>query len=443
MEKYFTPSSNYFYQSHKKEIEKYVNQNSNFINLVNINSRIPQDSFDNLVYIDPQKEILDYFNNQDMKYDTIVLTDIFELSSDIYNLLKKLIPLLSDDGKLILSSINPNWFFLVKIVESLRLKPQSNLKSYIRPNKIERILEAVNLRKIKSYNRLPVPLKLFGLGILINYFFNLVFPFLNFGIRNYLVYSKSSNNFKSNIFSKSILIPAKNEEGNLQELIERIPSFDAPYELIIICGESKDKTYEKSLQIQKEFKNLDIKVMKQTKNGKANAIWEGLSNCQHDLIAILDSDLSVDPETLTEFFEIIEYGNADFVNGTRLIYKMEDDAMRKLNKIGNWAFQFLISKLIDVKLSDSLCGTKVFRKKDIESIYKWQSNMYVKDPFCDFDLIFSAAYSSSKIVELPVHYRSRTYGATNISRFRDGWKLLFYFLNSYFLFKTDFSRTSK
>ena len=151
----------------------------------------------------------------------------------------------------------------------------------------------------------------------------------------------------------------------------------------------------------------------------------------------MDSDLSVDPETLDDFFNIIEKGNADFVNGTRLIYKMEDGAMQNLNKIGNKIFQFLISKLISVELTDSLCGTKVFKKTNIELIRNWQERMYFKDPFCDFDLIFSTAYASKRIVELPVHYRTRKYGNTNISRFRDGWKLIFYFLNSYLLFKTD------
>jgi len=250
-----------------------------------------------------------------------------------------------------------------------------------------------------------------------------------------------------NEYSKSIIIPAKNEEGNLEELVSRIPIFKSEYELIVVCGESKDQTYEKSLEIQQKYKHLNISVFKQSKNGKANAVWEGISKSNYDLIAILDSDLSVDPEKLIDFFEIVEFGNADFVNGTRLIYQMEDGSMQTLNKLGNRFFQFLISKLISIQLTDSLCGTKVFKKSNIEFLFKWQKLMLVNDPFCDFDLIFSSAYSGQRIAELPVHYRSRKYGTTNISRFRDGWRLLFYFLNSYLLFKTDYlpnkSKTSK
>ena len=120
------------------------------------------------------------------------------------------------------------------------------------------------------------------------------------------------------------------------------------------------------------------------------------------------------------------------------MYPMEDSAMRTLNKLGKRSFQFIISKLIGVNLSDTLCGTKVFKKSNLESLKKWQEKMKIVDPFCDFDLIFSTAYSGLKILEYPVHYRSRTYGTTNISRFRDGWKLILYLLNSLFIFKTSY-----
>jgi len=174
--------------------------------------------------------------------------------------------------------------------------------------------------------------------------------------------------------------------------------------------------------------------LKQSKNGKANAVWDAVNIASNELIAILDSDQSVDPEVLIEFFEILENGNADFVNGTRLIYPMEDKAMRALNTLGNKAFQFLISIVIKQKLTDSLCGTKVFKKTNIKKILNWQNTLSSKDPFGDFDLIFSAAYSGDRILEYPVHYRARVYGETQISRFRDGFRLIKYFLESFYLF---------
>ena len=175
----------------------------------------------------------------------------------------------------------------------------------------------------------------------------------------------------------------------------------------------------------------------QRTKGKAGAVFEVIDHCNGELIAILDADISVDPETLTDFFEIIENGYADFVNGTRLIYGKEKKSMRILNTLGNIFFQFIISLVIKQKLTDSLCGTKIFKKDDLGLLKKWQKLNFVKDPFGDFDLIFSAAYSGQKILEYPVHYRSRKYGSTQISRFRDGWKLLSYFLISFYKFNVS------
>ena len=190
-------------------------------------------------------------------------------------------------------------------------------------------------------------------------------------------------------------------------------------------------------EISNMFSNFLFKVVIQSQTGKANAVWEALEVVENEVISILDSDISVDPETLADFFQIIEKNSADFVNGTRLVYEMDKKSMRFLNKLGNRFFQFFISKIINEPLTDSLCGTKVFKKSNLDDLYRWQKIFNVKDPFGDFDMIFSAAYSGQKIVELPISYKERRYGTTQISRFKDGYKLLIYLLASFRIFNTS------
>ena len=156
-----------------------------------------------------------------------------------------------------------------------------------------------------------------------------------------------------------------------------------------------------------------------------------------EVIAILDADISVEPETLSQFFEIIDNNYADFVNGSRLIYEMEEGAMRSINKFGNRLFQFLISQVTKTHLTDSLCGTKVFKRELIEKIFWWQKTFNLNDPFGDFDMIFTASYTGQKVAEYPVKYKARTYGKTQISRFKDGYKLIKYFLKSFVVFNTS------
>ena len=427
-----------FYKNHHNEIEKYIQP---FNSVLHITSNLSENKYNqgqkyDTLYIDSTKDLkFEEFSDTDKKYDFIVVTDIFEVSSDIYEFVKFFKNILEDEGKVLLTSINPKWNILFSFFEKIGIKRKSQINSYIKPSKISNIFYSLNFEKLSSYNRQIFPFHVFGVGKVLNIFLEIFLSYFNFGIKTYFLYQLKNEVVKD--YTKSIIVPAKNESGNLKELVSRIPKFTKSYEIIIVCGPSKDNTFEIANEIKNENQNIEIVVFEQTKNGKANAVWEGIKQTKYDAIAILDADISVDPEELTNFFEVFENTNCDFVNGTRLMYPMEDSAMRYLNKIGNRSFQYLISKLIGVNLSDTLCGTKIFKKSRIDSLYSWQDKLIISDPFCDFDLIFSSAYSGAKILEYPVHYRSRKYGTTNISRFRDGWKLILYFFNSLLLFKSS------
>lgn len=433
----FKLSRKEFYKNHFSEIEKYILPTNSILHITSNASEneLNHKKYDT-IYVDSIKDLeTQEFNLDNKKYDLIVVTDIFEVSSDIYEFVKLFKKFLKQEGKVLLTSINPKWNLLFRVFESIGIKRKSQINSYIKPSKISNIFYSLNFEKINSYNRQVFPFRIFGIGKFINIFLEITLSFFNLGIKTYFLY-QLKNEIKEE-YTKSIIVPAKNESGNLHELIKRIPSFSSKYEIIIVCGPSKDNTFDVANSIRDERLDLDIVVFEQTKNGKANAVWEAIKQSKYDTLAILDADISVDPEELTNFFEVIENTNCDFVNGTRLMYPMEDSAMRYINKIGNRSFQYLISKLIGINLSDTLCGTKIFKKSRLDSLYAWQEKLIISDPFCDFDLIFSSAYSGAKILEYPVHYRSRKYGKTNISRFRDGWKLILYLFNSIILFKSS------
>lgn len=423
-----------FYKRHKLELEKFIYK-KNSLHLVNIKSK-------NKLLVETSKTVfLDleddkHLSNIDYtkKYDVIVLTDIIENHKDIFTLILKIKTLLSQNGKLIISSINSKYRFIIYFFEFLNIKDSNRVKNYLKFKNLNKIADSHGLEFQKIYSKQLFPFKIIYIGNFINKILESLFFYFNLGIKTYIIYRPINNDFVK--YSKSIIVPAKNEEGNLQELIERIPNF-LNTEIIFAYGESKDNTLVKMQEIIDVEKRFNFKLIEQTGKGKANAVWEALEVVDNDLIAILDADISVEPETLINFFNLIEYNRADFVNGSRLIYEMENNSMRILNKIGNKFFQFFIGKIINENLTDSLCGTKVFKKKDIENLKYWQSIFNFKDPFGDFDLIFSAAYSGQKIIELPISYKERKYGSTQISRFKDGLKLFTYLLKSFFIFNTS------
>jgi ubiquinone/menaquinone biosynthesis C-methylase UbiE len=226
--------------------------------------------------------------------------------------------------------------------------------------------------------------------------------------------------------SVSVICPCRNEAGNIRAVIDRLPSFAGGVELIFVEGGSNDGTWE---TIEKEVhrssrRGLQVKALKQSGKGKADAVRLGFSKATGDVLVILDADLSVPPEDLPTFVEVLAKGTGEFVNGSRLVYPMDERAMRFLNLIANKFFALVFSYILDQPVKDTLCGTKVLTRADYLHILKGRNYFGDFDPFGDFDLLFGAAKRGLKIVEIPVRYHERVYGQTNISRFRDGWTLI-------------------
>jgi glycosyltransferase involved in cell wall biosynthesis len=222
----------------------------------------------------------------------------------------------------------------------------------------------------------------------------------------------------------SVVCPCRNEEGNIPSLVERLPDLGKRSELIFVEGHSKDGTLEACRRVAKERKDLDISVFQQTGKGKGDAVRLGFEKAKHEILVILDADMTVQPEDLPAFVDAIRSGRVEFVNGSRFVYPMEGRAMRFLNLLGNKFFSHAFSFLIGQRVKDTLCGTKVILRRDYEKLVAQRAHFGDFDPFGDFDLIFGAARLGLRIADLPIRYRDRTYGTTNISRFRHGLILL-------------------
>lgn len=426
-------SNKTFYNRHSRELEKY--QFSNSANLININSKDKLiTSKSKNIYIDTGK--IDEFLNKsiDEKYEYLIFTDVLEHISDINSFINHCKKMLLPNGKLIVSSVNTKYRYMFKLFEFFNLKDKNILNSYLNNKKISVMFQGLGFEFIKTYSRQIIPFKLFFLGSIFNKVLEIILSPFNLGFNTYSIYRVNLST--SNSLKKTIIIPAKNEEGNLEPLISRIPKM-SDCEIIISCGESKDKTLEKAIELSKKEDFFKINVITQTKTGKANAVWEACKVSTGDVVAILDADISVEPEVLPKFFDSIEKNESDFVNGTRLVYEMEKGSMRFINKIGNRIFQSVVGSIISTPLTDSLCGTKVFRKEMIEKIFWWQEKFSLRDPFGDFDLIFTAAFTGLKLTEIPIHYKTRVYGETQIYRFRDGFKLIKYLTKAFSLFNTS------
>lgn len=355
------------------------------------------------------------------KFDYVIISDLFHTSQDIQKILGNIKKITSSNSRIVISNYSYLWEFPLKMAELLGLKQKSPFSNWLSPRDIANLMEISGFQLVKHDKKLLLPFFLPGLS----YFINRII--INVPIVNHLAmvdfFVARPIITKTEEYSVSIIIPAKNEISNIENAIKKTPEFGLKQQFIFIEGNSSDGTYEEMLRVQDLYQHKDILIIKQSGKGKGNAVREGFELATGEMLMIMDSDLTTPPEDLPKFYEALKSNKGEFINGCRLVYPMEKGAMRFLNLLANKIFGWVFSYLLGQYVKDTLCGTKVLMRSDYLKIKENRSYFGDFDPFGDFDLLLGTAKLNLKIVEIYVKYKDRVYGSTQISRFKHGWLL--------------------
>ena len=353
------------------------------------------------------------------KFDVIILSDLVNDLWDVQRVLQQLQPLCTTHTRIILNFYSRLWQVPLNIARRLDLAASNLFQNWLTPDDIHGLLRLAKFETIRITREILWPLPLGGFA---NRFLVRWWPFNQMALSNFVIARPEPEQAPETIVS--VIIPARNESGNIRAIFERTPQMGRGTELVFVEGHSKDDTYaaiEREIAAHPSTPSL---LMRQTGMGKADAVRLGFAHATGEVLMILDADLTVPPEDLPRFYEALVSGKGEFINGVRLVYPMEKEAMRPLNFLGNKFFSLAFSWLLGQPIKDTLCGTKVLWKRDYEQIAANRSYFGDFDPFGDYDLIFGAAKLNRKILDLPIRYRERTYGSTNISRWKHGLLLL-------------------
>jgi ubiquinone/menaquinone biosynthesis C-methylase UbiE len=368
-------------------------------------------------------EDMEHLENREETFDIILMADVLGHLLDIEQTLKQLHTFCTPETRLVICYYNFLWEPVLKAGEALDLKMPQNYQNWLSSEDIGNILMLSNFQVVKSESRLLIPKKIPLLSNFINRYIASLPGLRTLSLCRYIV-ARPATPKNQKDFSASIIIPCRNEKGNIEQAIKRIPSFCKDQEIIFVEGNSTDGTKEEINRAIEFYPGKDIKLLIQDGKGKGDAVRKGFDAAKGDILMILDADLTVPPEDLPKFYSALAENRGEFINGCRLVYPMEKQAMRFLNLLGNKFFSLMFTWILNQRFKDTLCGTKALLKKDYEKIKNNRGYFGEFDPFGDFDLIFGAVKQNLKVVEIPIRYRERTYGSTNISRFRHGWLLL-------------------
>jgi hypothetical protein len=358
-------------------------------------------------------------------FDYVVLSDLVGDLYDVLGAMHQLRKVCHSRTRVVIGFYNYLWEPLLKAAERLGWKTRQNLQNWLSHRDLANLLDIAGFEVIRQGRRLPFPLYVPLLSGLLNKLGQALPLVWRCGLQQYLVARLKPSGSRP-LYSCTVVVPCRNERGNIQAAADRLPVLGTRTEVIFVEGNSTDSTREEVRQVIAAYRGpLELKLLEQGGGrGKGDAVRQGFVAATGDVLLILDADLTVAPEDLPKFFDALQSGAGEFINGCRLVYPMEKEAMRYLNLLGNKFFGKAFTWILDQPIKDTLCGTKVLLKEDYERIAANRSYFGDFDPFGDFDLLFGAARQNLKIVEIPVRYRDRAYGRTNISRFRHGWLLL-------------------
>jgi SAM-dependent methyltransferase len=355
-------------------------------------------------------------------FDYILLADLVNDLPDVQAVLERLQAVAEPRTRLVVSFFNNLWRPLLNLGAKLGFKSPTLLQNWLSADDVTNLLHLAGWEVVKTDARILLPIQVPILSWLCNRWLAPLLRPLCFTVG--VVARPRPRPAPDFHYRCSVVIPARNEAGNIEEAVRRTPEMGRGTEIIFIEGHSSDDTWGEIQRVLAKFPQRNIKALKQQSRGKGGAVREAFAAATGDLLFILDADLTMPPEELPKFYEAARSGTAEFVNGVRLVYPMEEQAMQFLNMIANKAFGLSFSWLLGQKLKDTLCGTKVLFRKDYEAIARNRSYFGDFDPFGDFDLLFGAAKLNLRMVDLPIRYRARTYGKTNIHRWSHGWLLL-------------------
>ena len=357
-------------------------------------------------------------------FDVIILSDLVNDLWDVQTALLNMASLANRNTRVIINLYSRVWELPLAATEKLQLARPTLNQNWLHVEDLSGLLDLADFQAIRHWTEILCPLDVPLLAPLCNRFLVKLWPFRLAALTSMVVARYAGPEGRTEKPLVSVVVPARNEAGNIPEIMRRVPEMGGGSELVFVEGHSADNTYEAIESAIFENPHRRCKLYRQTGEGKGDAVRLGFEKAEGEILMILDADLTVPPEDLPRFYDALVSGKGEFINGVRLVYPMEDQAMRYLNLVGNRFFGLGFSFLLGQNIKDTLCGTKVLWKEQYEIIARNRAFFGKLDPFGDFDLILGAARLNLRILDLPIRYRERVYGDTNIRRWKHGLLLL-------------------
>lgn len=353
--------------------------------------------------------------NVTRRFDYVLLVNALGDIIDVQKMLTHLRCACDHKTRLVIINYNALWQPLINLARLLRLKIKQPIQNWLSPHDIENLLYLSGYEVIKDFTIVLCPVYIPLVSAFLNRFVARLPVFRKLCLDYVFVARRSDPETTRTPYPVSVIIPCKNERENIERIVTDMPQMGKHTEIIFCDDRSTDGTADEVLRMIKKYPERDIRLVHGPGICKSKNVWAGFEAAKGEILMIFDADVTVSAKELPYFYEALTEGKGDFINGSRLVYSMQENAMTLSKMAGNKFFSLLFSYILDQKIKDTLCGTKVFWRSDYLKLKKYIGHWGAVDLWGDYDLLFGASKLNLKIIDLPVHYFDRTYGSTKMS----------------------------
>ena len=357
-------------------------------------------------------------------FDYILFHHIFD-TVDILAAFERIRRHCTAETQIVIVNYNHLWEPILELANKLGLRAQTVAPNWVSENDVHGFLKLAGFRSVRKHRLILFPKGVPGLSAFMNGFLARLPGLRRLCLMQVMVARPTVEPRREDDVTVSVIVPCRNEVGNVKHAVERIPAMGKATEVLFCDDRSTDGTAHEVRRMQELYPEKNIRLIEGPGICKAENVWTGFRAARGDVLMILDADLTVMPEELPIFLRALVWSRGDFVNGSRLVYPMQENAMKVVNILGNKVFGLLFSFLLDQRIKDTLCGTKVLWRKDWLRMEAHLGSWGIKDVWGDYELLFGASKQHLEIVEVPVHYQERLHGVTKMTRvFANGLRML-------------------
>ncbi len=358
------------------------------------------------------------------KFDYILLCDVGDIA-DVQKTLLRLQTACERHTRLIIYSYNDLWEPLIRLAQWLHLKIPQTEQNWLSEQDLIGLLTLSGFEWLETYRTALIPKYVPLLSAFMNRIVAKLPIIRRLCMVEVLVARAVPKPVDVSDVTVSVIVPCKDERGNIESIVTRMPELARSTEIVFCDDKSTDGTADEVRRLQRLYAQRNIRMVEGPGICKSKNVWKGFEAATGDILVILDADLTVMPEELPYFIAAITRGSAEFVNGSRLVYPIPKAAMKGANVVGNKLFSAVLSYVLGQKIKDTLCGTKVLWRSDWERIRPMIGTWGTMDRWGDYELLFGAAKLNLRILDLPIHYQERIYGVTKMTKvFKNGLIML-------------------